>query len=153
MRREDKRISNRQEIDNIIESTNVCRIAFANNNIPYVVPISFGYDGKSIYIHTAKSGKKIDFVKNNNLICFEFDTDVKTIGDKDIPCKWTSAYKSVIGYGKMIELTEFNDQEKAINQIMLHYSNKKWEFNMEMLNRVKLWKIEIEDISGKQSGY
>ncbi len=153
MRREDKRISNRLEIDNIIESTNVCRIAFANNNIPYVVPVSFGYDGKSIYVHTAKSGKKIDFINNNNLICFEFDTDVKTIDDKYIPCKWTSAYKSVIGYGKMIELTEFNDQEKAINQIMLHYSNKKWEFNMEMLNRVKLWKIEIEDISGKQSGY
>ena len=153
MRREDKKIIGRTEIDQIIKNTNVCRIAFADNNTPYIVPVSFGYDGKDIFIHTAKVGRKIDFINKNNLICFEFEDDVKTIDDKNIPCKWTSAYKSVIGYGKIIELKDFADQEKAINQIMLHYLGKKWEFNKDMFKRVKLWKIEIDEISGKQSGY
>jgi len=153
MRREDKKIIGRTEIDQIIQNTNVCRIAFADDNTPYIVPVSFGYDGKDIFIHTAKVGRKIDFIKKNNLICFEFEADVKTIDDENIPCKWTSAYKSVIGYGKIIELKDFADQEKAINQIMLHYSGKKWEFNKDMFKRVKLWKIEIDEISGKQSGY
>ncbi len=53
MRREDKKIIGRTEIDQIIKNTNVCRIAFADNNTPYIVPVSFGYDGKDIFIHTA----------------------------------------------------------------------------------------------------
>jgi len=153
MRREDKQIISRAEIDAIIKKTKVCRLAFAKDNIPYIVPVSFGYDGKSIFIHTAKTGRKIDFITENNLVCFEFDIDVKTIEDKDIPCKWTSAYRSVIGYGKIVELTKFEEQENAINQIMLQYSGKEWHFNEQMLKSVKLWKIGIDEISGKQSGY
>ena len=153
MRRDEKKINARTEIDEIIKNSDVCRIAFAKNNIPYVIPVSFGYDGKCIFVHTAKTGRKIDFIEKNNLICFEFDTDVKTIEDKVIACKWTSAYKSVIGYGKMIELIEYKEQENAINQIMLQYSGKEWEFNEHVLKSVKLWKIEIDEISGKQSGY
>ena len=153
MRRDDKQIISRSEIDKIIKKSEVCRLAFAKDSIPYIVPVSFGYDGKSIFIHTAKTGRKIDFIKENNLLCFEFDTDVKTIEDETIPCKWTSAYKSVIGYGKIVELTAFDEQENAINQIMLQYSGKEWHFNEQMLKSVKLWKIGIDEISGKQSGY
>jgi len=153
MRRNEKKIIAPTEIDDIINKSDVCRIAFANDNIPYVIPVSFGYDGKSIFVHMAKTGRKIDFIEKNNLVCFEFDIDVKTIEDKDIACKWTSAYKSVIGYGKMIELLEYGEQENAINQIMLHYSGKEWKFDERMLRSVKLWKIEIGEISGKQSGY
>lgn len=153
MRRDEKKINSQLEIDEIINKSDVCRIAFANENTPYVIPVSFGYDGKSIFVHTAKTGKKIDFIEKNNLICFEFDIDVNTVEDEVIACKWTAAYKSVIGYGKMIELTEYKEQENAINQIMLHYSGKNWEFSEHMLKSVKLWKIEIDEISGKQSGY
>ncbi len=153
MRRDDKQIINRTEIDVVIKKSEVCRLAFAKDNIPYIVPVSFGYDGQSIFIHTAKTGRKIDFIINNNFVCFEFDVDVQTIEDETIPCKWTSAYRSVIGYGKMLELIKFEEQENAINQIMFHYSGKEWHFNEQMLKSVKLWKIEIDEISGKQSGY
>ena len=152
MRREERQIVNRSEIDRIITKSDVCRLAFAKDNVPYITPVSFGYDGKSIFIHTAKTGRKIEFIKENNLVCFEFDTDVKTIEDETIPCKWTAAYRSVIGYGKIVELIEFNDKVSAINQIMLHYSGKEWDFDERMLNGVKLWKVEIDEISGKQSG-
>jgi len=153
MRRNDKKISKRSEIDEVIKKANVCRLAFAKENIPYLVPVSFGYDGKNIFIHTAKTGRKIEFIEQNNRVCFEFDTDVKTIGDEKIPCKWTSAYKSIIGYGKLVELTTFDEQSLAINQIMQQYSGKEWHFDEQMLERVRLWKIEIDEISGKKSGY
>ncbi|OYT13209.1 MAG: pyridoxamine 5'-phosphate oxidase [Bacteroidetes bacterium 4572_114] len=151
MRREDKQIIGRPEIDEVISKTDVCRLAFAKGNVPYITPVSFGYDGKSIFIHTAKTGRKIEFIKENNLVCFEFETDVKTIEDETVPCKWTSTYRSVIGYGKIIELQGFDDKVSAINQIMQHYSGKQWNFDERMLKGVKLWKIEIDEISGKQS--
>jgi hypothetical protein len=153
MRKSNREITKREEIDKIIKKSDVCRIAFAKNNIPYLVPVSFGYDGKSLFIHTAKKGKKIDFIEENNVVCFEFDSDVETITDDKIACNWTTSYRSVIGNGKIIELLEFEEQEIAINQIMLHYSGKKWEFEKKMLNGAKLWKIEIKEITGKMSGY
>ncbi len=152
MRKDEKKINSREEIDQIIKSTEVCRIAYAENNIPYITPVSFGYDGKYIYVHTATKGRKIDFLKKNDYVCFEFEADVKTITDPEIACKWTTAFKSVIGYGNMKDLETFDEKDHAINQIMLHYSGKTWNFEEKMLGNVKLWKIEILEISGKQSG-
>ncbi|NOR87651.1 MAG: pyridoxamine 5'-phosphate oxidase family protein [Bacteroidales bacterium] len=153
MRRNEKQISSKEELDQIINSADVCRLAMTKDNIPYIVPVSFGYDGESLFVHTAIAGKKIDFLKENDLVCFEFDIDVKTVDHEQIPCKWTAAYKSIIGYGRMIEIENLEERIVAINHIMLHYSAKEWTFNEAMLTKVKLWKIKIDEISGKMSGY
>lgn len=151
MRRADKKIVDRETIDQIIRGTEVCRIAYAKDNIPYLTPVSFGYDGLSIYVHTATKGQKIDFLKANNYICFEFEKEVETITDEEVACKWTAAFKSVIGYGNMIELKSFEEQEYALNQIMLHYSGRTWPFEEKMFKNVLLWKIDILELNGKQS--
>ena len=151
MRKKEREILERSEIDQIINKTDVCRIAFAKDNIPYIIPVSFGYDGKNLFIHTATEGKKIDFIESNNSICFEFDTDVKTIKHETVGCKWTTAYKSVIGVGKILEITDEKNMITALNKIMLQYSGKEWAFTEKMLKNVRLWKIVIEDITGKKS--
>lgn len=151
MRRNDKRVESRDWIDKLIINSEVCRIAYANDNMPYITPVSFGYDGKNLFVHTAEEGKKIEFLKNNNYICFEFDADVKTITDENVACKWTAAFKSAIGYGRMIKLDSFQEKAYAINEIMKHYSGKSWDFDEKSLKKVALWKIEIEELSGKQS--
>ncbi len=151
MRRSDKEIISRPEIDEIINAAEVCRLAFAKDNEPYLVPVSYGYDGKSIFVHTAKEGKKIEFLKANDRICFEFETDTKIVSHETIGCKWTASFKSVIGYGRMQKITDEADALLALNQIMLKYSGKEWSFSNKDLGRVFLWKIEIEEISGKKS--
>ena len=49
------------------------------------------------------------------------------------------------------EITAFEEAVYALNQIMLHYSGKKWEMTEKMLATVKMWKIEIEKMTGKES--
>ena len=151
MRRTDKQITTKKDIEQIIKDSLVCRLAFSKDNIPYIVPVSFGYDGTSLYVHTAKEGKKIDFIHSNNLICFEFDINVKTVEHETSACNWTTTYQSVIGYGRIFEVTKFEEAQYGLNQILLHYSGKEWNLNEKMLNTVKMWRIEIEEISGKQS--
>ena len=151
MRRIDKEIKSRSEIDEIINKAEVCRLAFAKDNEPYLIPVSYGYDGNSIFVHTAKEGKKIEFLKSNDRVCFEFETDTKIVGHDTIGCKWTASFKSVIGYGKMQKITDDTEAMNALNQIMIKYSGKKWDFTNNDLSRVYLWKIDIEEISGKKS--
>ena len=151
MRRKEKEILERADIDQIINKSDVCRIAFSKDDIPYIVPLSFGYDGKFIYIHTAIEGKKIDFIKANNNVCFEFDTDVKTITHDTVGCKWSTTYQSVIGFGKIYEIINVKEMIDSLNKLMFHYSGKEWEFSEKMLKNVRIWKIEIEEITGKKS--
>lgn len=151
MRRNDKEIASREEMDEIIRGSHVCRIALAIDNMPYVVPVSFGYDGESIYLHTANEGKKITCFESNNNICFEFDRNVKLFKDQDNACKWSFSYESVIGYGKIYELESLEQKKNGINKIMTQYSGKEWAFSDDKLINVRVWKINIISMTGKRS--
>lgn len=39
MRRHDKEITDKKEIESIINESNICRIALSENNSPYIVPV------------------------------------------------------------------------------------------------------------------
>jgi len=151
MRRQDKEISSRQEINEIIRSALVCRIAFADGDEPYVVPVSFGYDGDAFYIHTAKTGRKLDFIAANNRICFELEANVSIQTDERDACKWTFAFESVIGYGTISELTSSREKSRGLNQIMQHYSGREWDIDASETATTRVWRIDIESITGKRS--
>lgn len=151
MRRADREIESREEIDEIIRGSDVCRIALAMDNMPYIVPVSFGYDGESIYLHTAREGKKISYFKNNNNICFEFERSVKLFIDPENACKWSFSYESVIGFGKIYELESLERREIGLNKIMHQYSGKEWVFGEDKLKNIRVWKIEITSMTGKRS--
>lgn len=75
MRRTDREIANRKEIEDILRRSTVCRLAMIDAGRPYLVPLCFGYDAGILYFHSAPVGKKIDLLKKNRNVCFEFDAD------------------------------------------------------------------------------
>ena len=151
MRRRDKEITDRDEIDRIIRTALVCRIAFADGNEPYIVPVSFGYDGRAIFIHTARTGRKLEFVTANDRVCFELEANVTLLENHDDPCAWSFAFESVIGYGTMSELTESADKTAALNHIMRHYSGRDWDIDTASVATTRAWRIDIESLTGKRS--
>ena len=115
------------------------------------MPVSFGYDGDAIFIHTAKSGRKIEFIEANPVECFELESDVRLQANESDPCAWTFAFRSVIGYGTIAELTRPDDMFRALNVIMRHYSGRDWEIAADAAATTRVWRIEIESIAGKKS--
>ena len=151
MRRNEKEIIDRGEIDAIINASQVCRVALAKDNQPYLVPLSFGYDGQAIYLHTAVEGKKIDYIEANNRVCVEFERDVRLKPDEKKACKWSIYFESVIGDGTIQELTSLEDKQYGLNQIMRHYSGKDWDFDSKAMAKTRLWKITIASLCGKHT--
>lgn len=149
MRRKDREIKDREAIDLIIKESQVCRLGLCKNNQPYVVPVSFGYDGTFIYFHSAHEGMKIDYILANNKACFELEHDVKILRDENNACEWAQSFYSVIGFGTVQEILDPQRKVYALNQIMKHYSGKEWEFDEMTLKRTRLWCITIENITGK----
>ncbi len=137
-------------MDEIIHGSLVCRVALAKDNAPYVVPMSFGYDGAMLYLHTAPEGKKIEYFEANPQVCFEFERDVELRRDPKSACKWSFNFESVIGYGTISELVELAQKHRALDEIIRHYSDKKWRFENASAAKVRVWKIVITSMTGKK---
>ncbi|MGQ9722591.1 MAG: pyridoxamine 5'-phosphate oxidase family protein [Candidatus Jordarchaeum sp.] len=125
---------------------------FSENNIPYIVPVIFGYRENCLYVHSAREGKKIDIIRKNNRVCFEFDTDVELVKSEKA-CNWSVRYYSVIGFGKAFLIDDIEEKRSALDIIMEHYSDDSYEYSEELVNNMIIIKIDIEYLTGKKSGY
>ena len=151
MRRTDREIRDRTEIDAIIRGSYVCRLAFAVSGEPYIVPLSFGYDGHCLYFHSAAEGRKINCIAANNRVCFEFERNVRLHTHSGKPCNWSFSYESVIGFGTVQELQSDEDKEEGLKHIMQQYSDREWQFDPGAVSGTRVWKIVISSISGKRA--
>lgn len=155
MRRTDKKISDLSAIEAIIRSARVCRLAFSDGAHPYIVPMCFGYHDNTLYFHCAPEGRKLEFIKKNPKACFEFDEGVEVVPNEK-PCRWGMKYKSIIGYGKIEFVEQKDDKRRALEIIMAQYSNGSYEFvrtELEKITVITVFKIIIDEMTGKQSGY
>lgn len=151
MRRTEKEITNRREIDLILSKATVCRIGLIDQDAPYIVPLNFGYSNNCLYFHSAPNGKKIELLKKNPLVCFEVDIHHEIIYT-GLPCRWSTNYESVIGYGKTSFITEMEQKQKALHIIIDHYSpGSSYVFPEKNLKEVTVIKIEISQMTGKKS--
>ncbi|RLC16140.1 MAG: pyridoxamine 5'-phosphate oxidase family protein [Deltaproteobacteria bacterium] len=152
MRRKDKEISNESDIKAIIEKTSVCRLGMVEGNKPYIVPLCFGYSDNALYFHGALKGKKIDLIRGNPNVCFEFDLLTETI-ESDNACDWSMKYQSIIGFGKASFIESLDEKRNAISIIMRQYSERSFQFPENQLKATAVIKVEIESLTSKQSGF
>lgn len=150
MRRKEKEIADVGEIESIIRKSQVCRLALADGGFPYVVPLCFGYKNKKLYFHSAKAGKKIEILRRNHQVCFEFDIDARVRSGKSA-CNWTMAYKSVIGFGTASFIEDPEEKQKALDIIMQQYAEGDFEYLDEALAKMLVIKVDISRLTGKKS--
>ena len=152
MRRKDKAIVELAEIEQIVRRSLVCRLGLADENRPYIVPLSFGFKDSTLYFHSALEGKKIEILRKNTKVCFEFDLDHEVVADEE-GCKWGMKYRSVIGFGKASIVEDIQDKKAGLNTIMEHYSGGTYDYSEAAINNILVIKVEIESMTGKKSGY
>ena len=115
MRRKHCEVTDPKEIERILSSTNVGRMAtIGQDGYPYITPVNFvSLDGK-IYFHCSPKGEKLDNLTREPRVCFEVDVPLSYIDiglDPTRPiCQLHQYYHSVIIRG-----TARDVKENAIN--------------------------------------
>lgn len=115
---------------------------------PYALPISYVYSDGCIYFHSALTGHKIDAINRCDKASF-----CVVAQDKVLPEKYTTAYKSVIAFGR---IRVMDDDEKL--QVVLKLAEKynpghpaesraEAEKSMKAMHMLEL---KIEHLTGKQ---
>jgi hypothetical protein len=150
MRRSDKEITDRKAIEDIISRSKVCKLAMCEENRPYIVPLCFGFKNNTLYFHSAPKGKKIEILKKNPNVCFEFEIFTQIIKSAKA-CKWGMRYKSVIGFGKAGFITDDDLKRQAFDIIMNQYADGSFIYEDALLKSVVVINVEIQSMTGKQS--
>jgi nitroimidazol reductase NimA-like FMN-containing flavoprotein (pyridoxamine 5'-phosphate oxidase superfamily) len=83
-----------QECAKVVAASSLGHLACANDNHPYVVPITYAYADNCIYSFSA-FGQKIEWMRKNPNVCLQVD-DFREGG----------GWKSVIAYGTFEELPD-----------------------------------------------
>ena len=153
MRRKDREIKEIVDLKDIVSRADVCRIAFAVNNTPYIVTMNFGYtwnDDLVLYFHCAKEGRKLDLMRQNNRVCFEMDIDHEIIKG-ETACECTMKYRSIIGHGSLEIVADPNEKKEGFDLIMDKYGYAgKREYNEKLFNMTEILKLKVTEISGKR---
>jgi len=154
MRRADKEIGDGNLIASIMAEALVCRLAMAEDNMPYIVPMNFGYAGGTLYFHCASEGRKLDILARNPRVCFEVESRVKICSDDNNACAWGTRYYCVIGNGRAEIITDPHEKRQALDIIMRKYSGRNdWRYSEEALGNIKIIKVAVEQMTAKKSGW
>jgi nitroimidazol reductase NimA-like FMN-containing flavoprotein (pyridoxamine 5'-phosphate oxidase superfamily) len=151
MRRRDKEVTDTQEIEQMINSSPVCRIGLCDGNQPYVVPVCFGYEAGRIYIHSYPAGKKMEILRKNPRVCIEIDSGIEPV-PAESPCNRGMKYRSIIALGTCRFLSADAEKKHALKVILEHYGAIKEDIPDFSPAGVAVISIDIETITGKKSG-
>ena len=151
MRKANQEIMDPKILEEILSGASICRIAMSDGDVPYMLPFNYGYKDGCIYIHSAPVGKKIDLLKKNGRVCFEVE-QISRIIPAETACKWATLYRSVIGYGNVEIITDFQDKSRGLEIIMTqHGAPDLTEFKTKEVNFIVILKLNITTMTGKQS--
>jgi len=153
MRRKEKAIESIEEMKYILQTVKHITIAMCEDNVPYLVTLSHGYDPEQhcIYFHCASEGKKIDILKNNNIIWGQALMDEGYVQGSCDHLYATTQFK-----GKVTFIEDFEEKKIALQAMIRKLDNKpeeveKVQLTEKSISRVAVGKIDIEYMSGKRA--
>lgn len=153
MRRKDREITDETAIRAILDKAQVLHLAMIDGDRPYVVPLHYGYsliDGRlTLYLHSAKEGRKLDVLQKNGRVAFVLETDVSSISGGEIPCKYGAAYASVMGEGKAVFLTDPAEKAAALQILMRTQTGRNFTITEAMTESVAVLRVDAETYSAK----
>jgi nitroimidazol reductase NimA-like FMN-containing flavoprotein (pyridoxamine 5'-phosphate oxidase superfamily) len=151
MRRKDREIIDRAEIETIIKAGNLMHLALVDGDTPFLVPVFYAFDGTSLYFHSAQSGSKIEILQRNNKVCFEISIDNGFIASDDA-CDFEAKHRTVIGLGQAFFVEDEALKIEALDRIVAHFTAQKFEYPTTNLDRTAVVRIDIDSVKGKKHG-
>jgi len=153
IRRKDKEIKSKKKMLDFLASQKTVTVALSRGDEPYLFTADYGFDrrSKSIYMHCAPKGKKIDFIRENSRVWGQVTEDLGYVqGECD------HKYRTVQFSGRASLITGMEEKRKAlfvmIDQLEDDPKAGKREFLTGIeFKRVMIIRIKVEEMSGKES--
>ncbi len=152
MRRNEKEITDKKEILDIIKKGKFTSISMSKENEPYIITLSYGYDQakNAFYFHCATEGQKIMFIESNPYVC---GTIIEDNGYED-DCG--QLFRSIIYRGKIEIITEIEEKKHGFEILINHLENNPGETKRKLLTsedvsiEPAILRLDIAEITCKE---
>lgn len=148
MRRNNQQLSTEECIAVLRRGTSGVLAVVGDGGYPYAIPLSYVYHDGALFFHGASVGHKLDAIRQNEKFSF-----CVIDHDEVIPEKLTTAFRSVIVFGKARILSDPTEIRAAAQILGQKYSpgldamvNREIEV---YLNQMAVVRLEIEHMTGK----
>jgi nitroimidazol reductase NimA-like FMN-containing flavoprotein (pyridoxamine 5'-phosphate oxidase superfamily) len=147
LRRKEKKMSEEETLEVLKNGQEGVLATLGADGYPYAVPLNYACHNGNIYFHCAKTGHKIDNLAHHTKVSFCVVADAEII-----PEKFSTRFKSVIAFGTAAEVFD-GEKEAGLLALVQRYScdyiaeGKK--YIASDINKTKVFKIEIEHMTGK----
>lgn len=153
IRRKEKAITDERIMKKILSEVAYITIALCKDNQPYLVSLSHGYDPNRncIYFHSASEGKKIDYLKENNVVWGQAIIDKGYIQGSCDHLYATTQFK-----GKVTFIDDFEEKKEALTN-MVHKLDEnpdvliEKQLTQQSITKITIGRIDIEYMSGKEA--
>jgi nitroimidazol reductase NimA-like FMN-containing flavoprotein (pyridoxamine 5'-phosphate oxidase superfamily) len=150
MRRSEKAVNDRAEIDGYIGQAKICRVGLVDGDEAYIVPMNFGYVDGCLFFHSAKVGRKIELVHRNGKASFEMDIDLGLVTVRDA-YKCTNHFICVMGTGTIGLVEDEAERIKGLEALMGHYTSDHYNMTNKCTDKTAVIRLRIETISCKRN--
>jgi nitroimidazol reductase NimA-like FMN-containing flavoprotein (pyridoxamine 5'-phosphate oxidase superfamily) len=147
MRRSDRQVTDSEAIDAIMRAGEVLYLAMTDGGAPYVVPVSYGWDGEAVWIHCAEEGLKLDILAADPRVSFAVASDVRVVPGKG--CGWTAMFRSVVGFGAAALVTGEEERLRGLAEVVSHYSHVPETITTLQAKGCAVLRIDVESMTGK----
>ena len=153
MRRKDREITDLVKIEEILKKARVLHLGLSDGDMPYVVPLHYGYtleDSKlTFYMHGAKEGRKLDLIRANPKAFVEIDADEALVSGGNIACKYGASYASVMGSGTAVVVEDTAEKIKGLQALMRTQTGREFDVTEQMAAGVAVIRVDIDALTAK----
>ncbi len=152
MTRREREVTDINKILEILDKAKVVRIGLVDGDEAYVVPMNYGYtyenEKLTLYLHSARRGRKLDLMRANPKVFFEMDCDIVPF-EGEVACKYGITYSSIMGRGLATIVEDPEEKMKALSILMKTQTGKDFEFNEKLVSVVAVIRIDAVEFTAK----
>jgi nitroimidazol reductase NimA-like FMN-containing flavoprotein (pyridoxamine 5'-phosphate oxidase superfamily) len=145
--------SDKQKIEKFLLESRIGVIGMNGDEFPYAVPVNFVWNDGSLFFHGMGSGKKETILSSEPSVCFTVYEEYGTVTDP-MPCHADTAYMSVMLFGKVEKVVDFDEAASILQNLMEKYTPatliEKYKSSFDG-NAVSIYRLTPKNMTAKEN--
>jgi nitroimidazol reductase NimA-like FMN-containing flavoprotein (pyridoxamine 5'-phosphate oxidase superfamily) len=150
MRRAKQQLPDEKAVEILERNQHGVLSLLGDEGFPYGVPISYVYHDGALFFHSAKSGHKVDAVRN-----YEKATFCVVDQSQVVPEKLTNYFRSAIAFGTIKIVEDLEEMRRITSVLAMKYApDHKAEIPARVdasIKNLTIFKLTIEHLTAKEA--
>lgn len=153
--------TDKEKIEAFLSESRTGVVGMTSDGFPYVVPVNYVWNNGSIYFHGMGSGKKVDILSENPMVCFTVYKEIGTVTDP-VPAHADTSYLSVMIFGKAEKVTDLEEATATLQKVLDKYMPKYYKQPLNGIfiekyrssldgNAVAVYRVTPQEMTAKEN--